>query len=165
VRRSPIVLATTVVGTVAVMMFRPSEASLVAVDASVAASQATATKTGKSTVATGGPITSQFGTTQVKVTIKAGKITDVEAIAINSNEPQSIEISNGAIPTLREEVLTKQTAAVDTVSGATITSQAYEASLQSALDKAGFTAPDGSTASTTPPTESDDHGGHGFHFG
>jgi major membrane immunogen (membrane-anchored lipoprotein) len=58
-------------------------------------------------------------------------------------------------------VLTKQTAAVDSVSGATITSQAYTASLQSALDKAGFKAADGSTASTTPPTESADHGGHG----
>ena len=45
-------------------------------------------------------------------------------------------------------MLSKQTAAVDTVSGATYTSDQYEASLQSALDKAHYTAPDGSTAST-----------------
>ena len=45
-------------------------------------------------------------------------------------------------------MLSKQTAAVDTVSGATYTSDAYEASLQSALDKAGYTAPDRSKAST-----------------
>ena len=45
-------------------------------------------------------------------------------------------------------MLSKQTAAVDVVSGATYTTDAYEASLQSALDKAGYTAPDESTAST-----------------
>jgi uncharacterized protein with FMN-binding domain len=39
-------------------------------------------------------------------------------------------------------------AAVDAVSGATYTSLSYEASLQSALDKIGFKAPDGSVAST-----------------
>jgi hypothetical protein len=37
---------------------------------------------------------------------------------------------------------------VDAVSGATYTSLSYEASLQSALDKLGFKAADGSTAST-----------------
>jgi uncharacterized protein with FMN-binding domain len=159
-RRSPIVIAATVVATTAVLAFRPREAVL-AVNSSDAAGQATVTQTGDTAIATGGPIASQFGTTQVKVTITGGKITDVQAIKINSNEPESIRISNDAIPTLRQEVLTKQTAAVDSVSGATITSQAYTASLQSALDKAGFKAADGSTASTTPPTESADHGGHG----
>jgi uncharacterized protein with FMN-binding domain len=165
-RRAPIVIAATVVATAGVLMFRPRE-SVLAANGADAVSQATVTQTGDTTVATGGPIASQFGTTQVKVTIAGGKITDVEAIKINSNEPESIRISNDAIPTLRQEVLTKQTAAVDTVSGATITSQAYEASLQSALDKAGFKTADGSTAATTAPTESADHGGrdHGRGFG
>jgi major membrane immunogen (membrane-anchored lipoprotein) len=58
---------------------------------------------------------------------------------------------------LREEVLSKQTAAVDAVSGATYTSLSYEASLQAALDKAGYSAPDGSKASTATPTV---EGGH-----
>jgi hypothetical protein len=40
------------------------------------------------------------------------------------------------------------------VSGATYTSASYEASLQSALDKLGFKAPDGSRApSTVTPAE------------
>jgi uncharacterized protein with FMN-binding domain len=119
-------------------------------------------------VATGAPITTQFGTTQVKVTITNGKITDVAAIRINSNEPQSIQISQAAVPTLRQEVLTKQSASVNSVSGATVTSGSYTASLQSALDKAGFKAADGSTASTQAPVVQDrggrDHGGFG-HFG
>jgi uncharacterized protein with FMN-binding domain len=160
VRRSPIVITATIVATTAVLMFRPRE-SVLAVDSSNAASQAVVTQSGDTAVATGGPITSQFGTTQVKVTITGGKITEVEAIKINSNEPESIQISNGAVPTLRQEVLAKQTAAVAMVSGATVTSQAYEASLQSALDKAGFKSADGSTASTTPPTESAGRGDHG----
>ena len=67
---------------------------------------------------------------------------------LNQADPRSLQISEEAAPTLRSEVLAKQTAAVDTVSGATYTTAAYEASLQSALDTAGYTAPDGSTAST-----------------
>jgi uncharacterized protein with FMN-binding domain len=84
----------------------------------------------------------------VKVTIKNGKITEVTVLAYNDGDPRSAQISQAAIPTLRSEVLSKQTAAVDTVSGATYTSNAYEASLQSALDKAGFTSADGTKAST-----------------
>jgi uncharacterized protein with FMN-binding domain len=159
VRRAPIVITATIVATTAVLMFRPRE-QILAVNNTAAASQATVDQSGDATVATGGPIASQFGTTQVTATISGGKITDVQAIKINSNEPRSIQISNDAIPTLREEVLAQQTAAVDMVSGATVTSQAYTASLQSALDKAGFQAADGSTASTTPPTADAGRGGH-----
>jgi len=102
----------------------------------------------------------------VSVTITAGKITDVNVLQENSNEPQSQQISEAAFPTLRQSALDKQSAAVDSVSGATYTSQQYAASLQSALDKAGFKAADGSTAPTTAPTEeSGGFGGHGGGFG
>jgi major membrane immunogen (membrane-anchored lipoprotein) len=75
-----------------------------------------------------------------------------------------VQISNAAVPTLRQSALTKQSAAIDTVSGATFTSKSYAASLQSALDKAKFKAADGSTAPTTAPTGSEEHG-HGGGFG
>jgi uncharacterized protein with FMN-binding domain len=163
-RRSPIVVTATVLTTAAVLLFRPRE-SVVPVDAADAVSKATVTQSGTSTVAIGAPITSRFGTTQVKVTIAAGKIVDVQAVRINSDEEESVRISNAAIPTLRQEVLSKQSAAVDTVSGATITSQAYQASLQSALDKAGFKAADGSAASTAAPTEDPGRHGHDRGFG
>ena len=77
-----------------------------------------------------------------------GRITEITTVQLNQADPRSYQISVDAAPTLRSEVLAKQTAAVDVVSGATYTSDAYEASLQSALDTAGFTAPDGTKAST-----------------
>lgn len=97
---------------------------------------------------TGAPETTRFGTTQVKVTISGGKMSEVTTVQLNQNEPRSYRISVGATPILRTEVLSKQTAAVDNVSGATYTSAAYEASLQLALDEAGYVAPDKSKAST-----------------
>ncbi|MDQ1531106.1 MAG: hypothetical protein QOE37_1211 [Microbacteriaceae bacterium] len=104
-------------------------------------------------VVTGTAVTTRFGTTEVKVTIANGKLTDVTAVELNNADPRSYQISEYAAPTLRQEVLSKQSASVDTVSGATYTSLAYEASLQAALDKAGYTAPDGSKASTSAPAE------------
>lgn len=168
-RRAPIVLVTTAIGTVGVLMFKPGEPAVVASTSQSTGStqQATATTSGGVTTATGDPITTQYGTTQVEVTIKAGKITDIKTLQSPADEPRSQQISSAAIPTLRQSALTKQSAAIDTVSGATFTSKSYAASLQSALDKAGFKAADGSTAPTTAPTEDADGGpggggGHGF---
>jgi uncharacterized protein with FMN-binding domain len=90
----------------------------------------------------------RYGPAQVKVTVANGKITNIEAVQLQSGDPKSQQISGYAEPILQQSALSKQTAAVDAVSGATYTSLSYEASLQSALDKLGFKAADGSTAST-----------------
>jgi uncharacterized protein with FMN-binding domain len=45
------------------------------------------------------------------------------------------EINSAAIPKLRQEALTAQSADIATVSGATYTSEAYQQSLQGALDR------------------------------
>jgi uncharacterized protein with FMN-binding domain len=45
-----------------------------------------------------------------------------------------MEFSRYAGPVLRQEVLSAQSAQIDTVSGATWTSEGYAASLQSAFD-------------------------------
>jgi uncharacterized protein with FMN-binding domain len=90
---------------------------------------------------------------QVRATISGGTLTQVTALQLPDNDPRSSSISQGAEPYLRQEVLAKQGAKVDVISGATYTSGGYTASLQSALDKAGFTAPDGSKASTSAPSE------------
>ncbi|MEU2588107.1 FMN-binding protein [Streptomyces avermitilis] len=147
-RRAPIVLVATVIGTTGVLMFKPREVtpSVASSSSSTASQGATVSKSGSTSIATGAAASTRFGNTQVRVTIKGGKITDIKPLQIPSNEPQSVQISNGAVPTLRESALSKQSAAIDSVSGATITSKSYAASLQSALDKAGFTAADGSTA-------------------
>jgi uncharacterized protein with FMN-binding domain len=164
-RRAPIVLAATILGTTGVLMFKPREATPALASDTSTSKQATVKKSGTSTVATGSPVDTQFGTTQVQVTIKDGKITDVKALQTPSGDPRSAQISSYAEPTLRQSALTKQSAAIDTVSGATFTSKSYAASLQSALDKAKFKAADGSTAPTTAPTEDGGggrgHGGHG----
>jgi uncharacterized protein with FMN-binding domain len=75
---------------------------------------------------------------QLKATVSGGKITDVQAVQLPQSDGKSVEISNFAVPQLRQSALTKQSANVDAVSGATYTSAGYQQALQSALDKAGF---------------------------
>jgi uncharacterized protein with FMN-binding domain len=74
------------------------------------------------------------------VTISGGKITSVVPVQLPSSDPKSSEISSFAAPQLQQSALTKQSANVDAVSGATYTSDGYKTALQSALDKAGFKA-------------------------
>ena len=96
----------------------------------------------------------------MRVTVEDGRITNVEAIELQGNDPKSVEISSSAEPALSESALTRQTADVDVVSGATVTSASYEASLQSALDEVGYVASDGSRGSSeVPEVEEEDHRG------
>ncbi len=53
-----------------------------------------------------------------------------------AGNPRSDEINAGAMPRLRAEALTAQSADIDTVSGATYSSNGYRESLQAAIDKA-----------------------------
>jgi uncharacterized protein with FMN-binding domain len=77
-----------------------------------------------------------YGVVTVQLTIKNGKIVSARAVSYPQNDQHSSEISSFAIPQLNQEVLAAQGANIDAVSGATITSNAYAQSLQSALDKA-----------------------------
>ncbi|MFJ5958733.1 FMN-binding protein [Paenarthrobacter sp. NPDC092416] len=96
--------------------------------------------TGTTTAATydGAAVQTRFGTVQVQVTIQNGKITEVTALQLTDAERKSAQISSRAAPVLRSEVLQAQSANVQTVGGATITSDAYLTSLQAALDAAHF---------------------------
>ncbi|MBT2503177.1 FMN-binding protein [Curtobacterium sp. ISL-83] len=85
---------------------------------------------------TGSVSTTRYGDVQVKVTIAGGKITDVTALHLTDDDGRSVEISAQAAPILRQEALTAQSGSIDTVSGATYTSEGYVQSLQSALDQA-----------------------------
>ncbi|MCA4135550.1 FMN-binding protein [Arthrobacter sp. M4] len=86
----------------------------------------------------GSVVTTRFGSVQVQVTVKAGTITDVTALKLTDDDRKSVQISNRAAPLLRSEVLAAQSADVQTISGATVTSEAYLTSLQAALDAANF---------------------------
>ena len=55
-----------------------------------------------------------------------------------NGNPKDVEINNYALPLLVQETLDQQSAAIDMVSGATVTSTGYLQSLQSALDEAGL---------------------------
>jgi uncharacterized protein with FMN-binding domain len=85
---------------------------------------------------TGDPVQIPFGTVQVQVTMSNGQITDVQTLQAPNDNPHSQSISNYATPQLRSEVLQAQSANVNTIGGATYTSEGYLQSLQSALDKA-----------------------------
>ena len=79
-----------------------------------------------------------FGTVQVQITVKAGAITDVTALQLTDDDRKSVQISNRAAPLLRAAVIKAQSAQVQTISGATVTSDAYLSSLQAALDAANL---------------------------
>jgi uncharacterized protein with FMN-binding domain len=84
----------------------------------------------------GDVIPTQFGDIQVRVVESGGKIVDVKALQLPSDRRRSREISQYSEPILHDEALQGQTAQIDTVSGATYTSEAYRESLQSAIDRA-----------------------------
>lgn len=77
----------------------------------------------------------RWGYVQVQVTVANGAITDIATLQIPMGDPRSAQINSYAEPYLRESALQSQSAAIDYVSGATFTSQAYARSLQSALDR------------------------------
>src|SRR4051812_23717042 len=154
-RRSPLVLTATVAGTVGVLAFHAQTPAVQTATASAPTSTPAAASSGSSSsasgTATGNAIDTQYGSAQVRVTVKNGKITKIEALQLQNNDPHSQQISSSAAPVLQQEALTKQSADVDAVSGATYTSASYTQSLQSALDKLGFKAPDGSVATLQVP--------------
>jgi uncharacterized protein with FMN-binding domain len=88
--------------------------------------------------ATGNVSPYRYGELSVTVTERDGHITDIQMASLNETDSRSVAIDNQAIPQLRQEVLTAQSANIDGVSGATFTSEAYATSVQSALDQLGI---------------------------
>ncbi|QNP73745.1 FMN-binding protein [Streptomyces roseirectus] len=85
---------------------------------------------------TGEAAQTQYGDVQVRITVAGGKVTKAEAVKAPQGG-QSTQRTNDSVPKLNAEAVAKQSADVDTVSGATYTSDGYKKSLQSALDQAG----------------------------
>lgn len=78
----------------------------------------------------------KYGPVQVRVVYSNGKITDVVPLQTPTADSRSVQIAQRAVPILRSEALSAQSAKINTVSGATYTSDGYKTSLQSAIDKA-----------------------------
>lgn len=105
--------------------------------------QRDATPTSPSRAAPAGPHTvdgnvvdTPYGPVQVAVVTESGRIVDVRALRTPSAADRSVRLAELAKPILRREVLTAQSARIDTVSGATYTSDGYARSVQYALDHA-----------------------------
>jgi uncharacterized protein with FMN-binding domain len=71
----------------------------------------------------------------VQVTVQGGKITDVQFLSHPTGN-HSDRINAQAVPILTQEAIAAQSANVQVVSGATLTSGAFMQSLQSALSQA-----------------------------
>lgn len=81
-------------------------------------------------------VMTDYGPVQVRVVLVGTRIQDVAALQLTDSSGRSVRISAGAEPILRQEAVAAQSSRIDTVSGATFTSDGYRQSLQSALDAA-----------------------------
>jgi uncharacterized protein with FMN-binding domain len=79
-----------------------------------------------------------FGPVQVRATLTDGRITAVTVLQVPDRGGYEQQIVAYDVPRLTSEALAAQSAHIDTVSGATYTSEGYTQSLQSALDQAGL---------------------------
>ena len=97
----------------------------------------TATKT-----YTGDVAQTRWGPVQVQITVRSDKITNVTVLQQPDGNPRDVEINDYALPILIQDTISAQSANIDMVSGATVTSDGYLRSLQAALDQAGDLRPD-----------------------
>jgi uncharacterized protein with FMN-binding domain len=140
-RRAPIVLTATAAGLAATLGFHAhakTPATAAASSTATSAPAASSGSAGSGKTVTSDVISTRYGNVQLKLTIAGGKITSVQALQLPTTDPKSSEISSYAEPLLRQSALSKQSANIDVVSGATYTSDGYKTALQSAPDKAGF---------------------------
>jgi uncharacterized protein with FMN-binding domain len=92
---------------------------------------------GAAKTVTGAAWPTVYGPVQVRITVTGGKITAAAATEYPTETPRDAQINAFAIPQLNAEAVAAGNAKIDTVSGATYTSQGYLGSLQNALDKTG----------------------------
>ena len=85
---------------------------------------------------TGNSVMTRWGAVQVQITVADGKITAAEAVEYPQANPRDRQINAYALPVLAQEATQAQSADIDAVSGATVTSDGYVQSLQSAIDQA-----------------------------
>jgi uncharacterized protein with FMN-binding domain len=90
----------------------------------------------KDGVYTGDRRSALWGMVQVAAIIREGRLVWVEFLDYPQDRDTSVRINAAAVSALQTEAIKAQSAEVDIVSGATLTSQAFYWSLFSALKKA-----------------------------
>ncbi|MDG9709167.1 FMN-binding protein [Streptomyces sp. DH10] len=137
-KRAIPVLVLSVAGLIPLWRYTPSPdtgpASSSAAGAAAPASTPSVSSSGgtTTTVVSGSTIDTEKGPVQVEVTFDGDEIASVRMLR-QPNHPQT----TAAVPKLIQETLQAQSADIDTVSGATITSDGYKESLQAAIDARG----------------------------
>jgi uncharacterized protein with FMN-binding domain len=135
VRRIVLAVGTTAAGLVLLLSLPTSSSSAVR-PSSTLTSAAAGVTTGQ---AYDGAVTqTEWGPVQVRITVSAGKVVGATAVQVPNGNRRDAEINGYAVPILNQEAVSTGTAAIDTVSGATITSNGYITSLQAAIDAAGL---------------------------
>ena len=81
-----------------------------------------------------GPLlTTPFSAIQVRAELTRGRLTGVQTLALSGADAHTRSINARAEPLLREQALLAGSARIDTVSGATYTSESWIESLQAAM--------------------------------
>jgi uncharacterized protein with FMN-binding domain len=84
-----------------------------------------------------GPTTdAYYGPMQIEAIVQGGRVVSLRALQYPSDRRTSLAINRQALPMLRDEVIVAQSAEVDIITGATLTSQAFIRSLRGALAQA-----------------------------
>ena len=85
---------------------------------------------------TGAAVNAYYGMMQVAAVIKGGKLVDVQMLQYPKDRGETARISSTALPILRQEAITSQSAKVSAISGATQTVDGFVETLKSALAQA-----------------------------
>lgn len=137
-KKTLIILGATAAGVGLTLSFKPHLTATTGADLSkltTGASGASSAAGAQTVVGSDQQLAGSLGDIQVKVTVANGQITSVGMARMNLNGPQSQQISQSIIPQLEQQTLAANGSAIQGVSGATYTSQAYATSLQAALDQ------------------------------
>jgi uncharacterized protein with FMN-binding domain len=133
VRRIVLAIGSTATG-VAILLGHHSTASVAGTSA--VTSVAAGVTTGQSY--DGAVAQTRWGPVQVRITVSGGKVVGASTLQVPSGNGRDAEINSYAVPILNKEAVSAGTAGIDTVSGATVTSNGYITSLQAAIDAAGL---------------------------
>lgn len=90
----------------------------------------------KDGVYTGPSVNAYYGLVQVQATVQSGKLANVQFLAFPNDRRTSQQINGIVMPYLQQEALQAQSAHVNIISGATLTSEAFAQSLNGALNQA-----------------------------
>ncbi|GAA1244880.1 FMN-binding protein [Pseudonocardia aurantiaca] len=119
----------------------PNESSLSSGGVSAPLPQTSNSSSGPGTGGAGGTFAgstskTRYGPVQVQISVTGGRITAATLLQVPHEAGRTDRINSQAVPILNQETVQAQSAQIDTVSGATYTSDGYMQSLQSAIDAA-----------------------------